>query len=254
MSEQVGNEITEKKSVRQHFVHSIKPRDQVIETLGVIEGEARFGRFYLAVSPFIDLLESIEVNLNRKRFKTDKTLNPITLNRIRKIWYGTTYMIVVRDPDHREIVLRRDIAYEKVLLKPNEEEKLLPTLRNLNPIDHIKDETMFIRIREPMNNEDAFDRNDYKSATLYGGLTYNYSEGRKPQFKTEAEFRNSIGQSLSISRSSFHAYINFLHFHFGKNMFQLIADIDEILEDDLKNSFHDTQEERITPDFSNELD
>jgi hypothetical protein len=252
----VIDDATDRKSMSKHFVHPLNFNERMRQKLGVIDGDLAFGRFFLAISPFIDLLGEMEEGLKRGRLNTEMRLNEKVLKQIRTIWFGEIYMVVVRDPFHEENVLRRDISYSKdILLKPNEKLIRLPSLRNLNPTDEIKEEKMLLGIREAVDNKDVFERDDVQQVVLVGGMVYNYKDHRKPQFRDETELRQAIGQTMNVGRNYFHCTINFLHFWFRKNMDILMHDIDQILLDDIANSSnHIGQDEYHMKTFSNKLD
>lgn len=253
----IVNDSSQNKSVRSHFSHPLKARDYVSLQLGIIDGEEGFDRFFKSMDQFIRLIQRTQVFLNRNLLFSKKgpenAFDKTAYNRLRQIWYGPTWMIVKRDPVHLSKIIWKKIAYQQFQMQYDMEAIKLPALKNLNPLDQIKSEKFTLRLREPTKISEAYGGMEYKQVVLQGKWYHDFKFNRKPIFNSQADIEHSKGITMTVGRRYFHATINFLGQYASENLDILYADMQEILQDDVKKGYEENKEEEHIPPFVNVL-
>ena len=245
------------KSVRGHFSRPYNPRERLRFELGVMDGEESFSRFFKSAEEFIRILRRAQIYVRRglvysKKGK-DNAINQIMVKKLFQIWHGPTWMIVIRNPENIGQIITKQIAYKQYILQNNIEAIKLPALKSLNPLDQIKSEKFHLRLREPVNINQAIGGMDFKQVVLQGKWYHDYKFNRKPIFNSQSDIEQHSGITLTVGRRWFFATVNFLAQPFEELKAELDADLQELLDDDLKKGFNDAKTDKTTKVFANNI-
>lgn len=245
------------KSVRGHFSRPYNAREYLRYQLGIIDGEEGFDRFFKSMDGFMRLLGRAQVYVERglvySRKGADKAFDKERIEKLRKIWYGPTWMIVIRNPANLGEVMGRQIAYKPFLLPNNVEALKLPALKSLNPLDQIKSEKFLLRIREPVKINEALGGMEFKQVVLQGKWYHDFKFNRKPMFNSQGDIEQNSGITMTVGRRYFFSTINFLGQPASEHVDNLMADFQELFDDDLKKGFNDSKEDEETKSFASNI-
>lgn len=253
----MGSEGSGQKSVRGHFSRPYNPRERIRFELGVMDGEESFSRFFKSAEEFVNILRRAQIYVRRELIYSKKgkenAINQIMVQKLLQIWYGPTWMIVVRNPENLGQVMTRQIAYKPYTLPNNMEAIKLPALKSLNPLDQIKSEKFLLRMREPVKINQALGGMEFRQVVLQGKWYHDYKFNRKPMFNSQADIEQNSGITMTVGRRWYFATVNFLRQPFEDLKAELDADFQELLDDDLKKGLNDNKDEELIPPEFNEL-
>lgn len=246
------------KSVRSHFSRPYSPRERIRYELGIVDGETGFDRYFKGTNGFIRVLTMAQTYVNRGLLFSKKgkenAINQVYLQRLRQIWHGPTWKIVIRDPNDLGRILQVKIAYQHYNLPSNIESIPFPALKNMNPLDQIKSEKFLLRMRQPVKISDALGGMDYKQVVLQGKWYHAYKFNFKPLFHSQSDIEQNAGITMTVGRRWFFSTINWLGQFAEEPITELDADLQELLNDDLKKGMERNNIEKQEPQFATNWD
>ncbi len=221
--------------------------------MGLNDADQGFDHFFLLCQNFMMFVPQVLEAVRQGVIKTNVEIDMDAWQRLEQIWEGNIYLHVKRNKIHPENVESRTILFEPVETLRYDELIELPALQNLNPITHIKNETMFIQIREPVPVRLAFESIDFRQVVLQGGFYYDYSDGRQPMFTSQKDIANSRDRTMYVSRNYFHAVINIEKKAFMKYFSTLYINLHRIIHEQ-KLGFEEDDKTKIRSNVTEKLD
>lgn len=176
--------------------------------MGLNDANQGFDHFFLLCQNFMMFVPQVLESIRQGVIKTNVEIDKKAWSKLQKIWEGRIYLLVTRNQHNIGKVESREILFEPIESMWNQELIKLPSLQNLNPVSHIKDNTLFIRIREPVPIRYAFSSMDYRQVVLQGGFYWNYRDKRVPMFTSQDDIENSHALTMYVGRHYFHTVIN----------------------------------------------
>lgn len=176
--------------------------------MGLNDANQGFDHFFLLCQNFMMFVPQVLEAIRQGVIKTNVEVDMKAWSRLKQIWEGRIYLLVTRNQFNIGKVESRDILFAPIKTRWNQELIKLPSLQNLNPVTHIRDNTLLIRIREPVPIKYGLGSMDYKQVVVQGGFYWDFKDRRVPMFTSQNDIENSRAVSMSVGRNYFHTVIN----------------------------------------------
>lgn len=210
---------------------------------------------FKGMNGYIRVLSMAQTYVNRGLIYSKKgkenAINPKYFQRLRQIWHGPTWKVVIRDEHDLGRINEVRIAYRPYRLPSHIEMIPFPALKNMNPLDQIKSEKFLLRMRQPVKINQALGGMDYKQVVLQGKWYHAYKYNFKPLFRSQSDIESNDGITMTVGRRWFFSTINWLGQFAEEPVTELDADLQELLNDDLKVGLESMKEEKVERDFNN---
>ena len=217
------------------------------QVLGVLDFDNNFDnqfqKWKLMIQFINDVQEAIEQDIIplKKKDKLELMPNPQAIDKMQKIWYGQTYLGVIKNHDGTQVLLR-ELFYEEpnsVYNHTDEKGKILdtfmrevipmPKLKNMVPIGEVDSESWGIQIHEPMSLRYAWENANYATIINDGKFVHNLSDGQIP--KIDGKELNSLVKKTNIlHRSVYNAIMDILPKFMNQNYFIFAGNVQKIMK------------------------
>lgn len=247
------------KQPKSIVVHPADFIDYMQQTLGVVNFQGDFSHFFLEAGLFMGFIDRVNKALqrgiigrvdfrlrNNPNFKEKKSLNPNAFNKIKKIWFGPSWIHMRRSKDYD--IEWWDLVYtNKVQLAHREELIYCPSLKAMNPIEPISTNTLGIMIRDYVPIRDAWWGHDYTQMITSGGFNIKFSDGVKPILESDQDVMDSDSLVNVVSREYFHKMIDILTLKWEEFNTELFLEMHEIISGAKKGiGFEDSDENEVS--------
>lgn len=258
---------------------STKYVDHLGQVLGVLDFDMNFDnsfqRWKLVMEFIEDVLQAIKQDIIPLKANKKENLLPDmdAVMKLRKIWYGQTYLRVLKNKEQTKVIAR-ELFYEKpneivevvttksgsfimkkdsVVPKDAQVEQYqaevipLPKLKNMIPVREIREESWGIQIREPIALKWAWQGANYGTIVNDGKFTHYLSDGAMPKFEAD-DMESEILQTYVIHRPVYFAIMDILQPYFNKYYFVFAGNVQKIMtwmQDLEMEGFGDLIEEEI---------
>lgn len=221
--------------------------------MGLNDADQGFDHFFLLCQNFMMFVPQVLESIRQGVIKTNVEIDMKAWKRLEQIWYGHIYLLVTRNQMNIGKVESREILFKPIEISWNQELIKLPALQNLNPVSHIKDNTMLIRIREPVPIRHALGGLDYKQVVLQGRFYWDYKDKRVPMFTSQDDIENNDGTTMHVSRKYFHWAINVEKKIFLRYFTIIYINLHKIINEQ-KLGFEDDDKSKIRSNVTEKLE
>ena len=217
------------------------------QVLGVLDFDNNFDNQFQKWKLMIQFINDVEEAIKQEiiplkpKNKMELVPNPEAINKMVKIWYGQTYLGIIRNHDGTQVLLK-ELFYEKpdeVYNLTDENGKTLdtftreiipmPKLKNMVPIGEIDSEFWGIRIHESMSLKYAWEGANYATIINDGKFIHHLSDGLIP--KIEGKDLNSIiKKTYILHRPVYNSIMDILPRFMNQNYFIFAGNVQKILK------------------------
>lgn len=173
--------------------------------------------------------------------RLDLIPNSDAVEKMIKIWNGTTYLALVLSHDRTKVLLKQlffdkpDPIYQhkdrdgKVIGEYEREIVVLPKLKNMVPVGEIQAETWGIQIRETMPLKYAWAGANYATVVNEGKFIHHLSDGSIPKFQPE-DMKSLVKRTYILTRPVYHVLMDILGEAFEDQYSIFTANVQKIMK------------------------
>ena len=216
------------------------------QELGVLDYDNNFDNTFqkwkLMIQFIDDVMEAIkqEIIPLRSKKRLDLVPNSVAIMKMDKIWYGETYLGVIKNHNETKVLVR-DLFYEvpdnfyelkdesgKVIDTFTREIIPMPRLKNMVPVGEISADTWGIQIRESMCLRYAWETANYTTIVNDAKFMHHLSDGSIPKFEQQ-DMKSIVIRTSILHREVYNAIMDILPKWFNKNYFIFAGNVQKIM-------------------------
>jgi len=217
------------------------------QVLGVLDFDNNFDNQFQKWKLMIQFINDVEEAIKQEiiplkpKNKMELVPNPNAIDKMLKIWYGQTYLGVIKNHDGTQVLLR-ELFYEKpdsVYNHTDENGKILdtftreiipmPKLKNMVPIGEIDSEYWGIQIRESMSLRYAWEGANYATIVNDGKFVHHLSDGLIPKIEGR-ELNSLIKKTYILHRPVYNSIMDILPRFMNQNYFIFAGNVQKIMK------------------------
>lgn len=241
------------------------------QVLGVLDFDTNFDdtfqRWKLMMQFIIDVGEAIKQNIIplKENNMLELTPNQVAIDKMTSIWYGQTYLRVIKNHEESKI-LGKEFFYEepsKEFQLKDESEKIIdvypceiipmPCLKNMIPIGQIDSEYWGVQIRETICLKIAWQGANYATVINDGKFVHNLADGLLPKI-TQQDMNSTTKRTYILHRPVYNAIMDILPRFMNENYFVFAGNVQRIMkwmkEKNRKRRFNQQPAEIVTDEVS----
>ncbi len=240
------------------IAHSISWANNVSLKMGV---ENQFENFQHKFQMMRLFQDDISLNLEaqkqgvfggRRKYGSQKSelieYDKTALDRIKKIWYGKTYLINKHDSRNQEKINESIFSYNTNDAGYYDEIIELPPLRDMCPLGRIDDMTWGLRLDIAVPAKYAFEGYSYEEIILFGKYFKKYADQTIPAFKDMNDVKNGNKMVSYVGRIWWKKTINILQTFWEKQHDILFVNQHRMLESEMKTNMNRMDGRGYVPD------
>lgn len=241
----------------QMMSHHLDWSTDMLLKMGVESGFENFSHEYQKMRLFMD---DLELNIEAKKQgvlggKTrfgkkieDVPYDPVALSRIKKIWYGQTWLVNVRDEYRPEKIRDSFLVYQKPESNYFIDVIPLPALMDMCPVGRIDDMTWGLRLDIAIPALYAFEGCSYEDIIMQGKYYHKYSDKTIPTL-SRSDVRSKNVKVNYVGRVWWKKTVRLLETFWNKNYYVLFVNQHKMVEMQKRGVFS-SEKKAYTPDVS----
>jgi len=220
--------------------HPPKFPDHMMQTTGVLDSfddfDHSFLKWTLAMQYYKQMIGAYKRGMiGRGEYFYGIKKNAVELNlepwkKMQHIWYYGLDILNQYDASDTTIIawcpLYKPIDY----LKDHQKLVHLPSLKKMNPVGQLADETLGVKIRELVPLNLAWEGHDVATMVTTGNWFYSYGNSQVPMFSRPEDVALSDAYTYWVSRDFFSSAIDILEREFNDNELELYLDNHELIQ------------------------